>query len=292
MFCLHAVCTKAESIATSNLPNVEEIDRQTLEQIIRAAQRKKVNLYRIIKSLYFNTYQCVSRILVHELRCEVVKSSAKSLTELELTKANSSKLEEAKCVHQLLEVLSLPSKWDDTEVLSKLTIDLPVEKWRQAKELLERYDLYLEVFSRYTKVGDHPIESKVPSESQVTLEITSAVDFSEFREKDCRDILELLLNMAYQIPKHAVAVNGACSGNSTTVSFLVNKAYIQSIMLKTCTDPLTLWVFLELHISRVRIPGLFEVNVVRLLNLQLATALRSGLNGGADFIGVTMVSNH
>ena len=292
MFCLHTVYTKAESIATPNLPDVEEIDRRCLERAIRTAQRKKLHPYQIIKSLYYNTYERVSTILVHELCCEDMKRAAKTLTELGLAKADSSKLEEAKSVHQLLEVLSISTRWDDTELLSKLIAKLPVEKWRQAEELLQRYDLYLEVFSRYTQISDHPIESKVASESQVTLEITSVVDFSEFREKDCRDILTLLLNVAYQIPKPAVAVNGACSDNSTTVSFLVNKAFIQSIMLKTCTDPLTLWVFLELHISRVRIPGLFEVNVVRLLNLQLATALRSGLNGGADFFGVTTVSNH
>ena len=292
MFYLLAVYTEAVSIATPNLPDVEEIDYRCLEQVISTAERKKLDPCRIMKSLYYNTYLRVSRILVDELCCEDMKRVARTLITMGLAEADKSELEGAKCIHQLLEVLSIPTLWHDTELLNKLIVELPEEKWRQADELLQRYGLYLKVYFGCTKVIDHPVESKVASETQVTLEITSVVDFNEFSEKDCRDILALLLNVAYQIPKPAVAVNGACSDNSTTVSFLVNKAFIQSIMLKTCTDPLTLWVFLELHISRVRIPGLFEVNVVRLLNLQLATALRSGLNGGADFFGVTTVSNH
>lgn len=294
MFCVHAVYRKTVSIAAPTLQGVEEIDHSSLLRSIRAARRKKLDPCNVIKSLYHNTYMWVSGILVQEKHCfpDLIRA-AKSIKSLDLEKVYVSKLnfEEVKDVSDLLDILSLSAQWDDTGLLHDLIVPLPEEIRQQIKVLLARYDAYLDVYERVTEVVHHPIEGKVASQYQVPLEVTSSQDFNDFTKKDCRTILELLLKLAFQIPKGAVEVNGAHSGNSTTVSFLVNKAFTQSIMLKTCTDPLTLWIFLELCITKVRIPDLFEVNVSRLLSLQLTKALRSGLDGGTNFIGVTTVSN-
>ena len=289
---LPAESKRTVPIATPNLPDVEKYDRRCLERVIKNAPRKGLDPRTIIKSLYMNTYRCIKDILVHELCCEDMKSTAKACIDMGLAEADISKLEEANSIHQLLEVLSIPTQWDDTDLLHKLIVRLPPKKWEQADEFLKRYECYMDVYFSLDMVADHPIEDKVASETEVTLEITSLQDFDKFSEKDCSDIFVLLLKTAYRIPKCAVVVSGARAANSTTVLFFVHKEFVQSIMLKTCTDPLTLWVFLELRITRVKIPGLFDVNVVQLLNLQLVASLRSGLNGKVDFIGVTRVSNH
>lgn len=289
---IHAACRKVVSTAAPDLLDVEYIDRRYLEQTFKNAETKQLNPLRIMKFLYYHTFNHVASLLEHEQHYFAdMKRAAGHLIDLSLVEVDMSTFMGVKSINQLLKALSISAQWNDIEVFHELIIHLPEEKRMQVQTLLERYDLYLQVYYSCIKVADNPTESKSPSKSQITLEVTSLQEFNECSEKDCKDILRLLLNMAFKIPKGAAAVIGARPGNSTTVLFLVNKAFAQSIMLKTCTDPLTLWIFLELHIIRVRIPELFEVNITNLVSLQLVTALRNGLIGGVDFIAVTTVSN-
>lgn len=288
---MYAVSTNTGSTAISGALDVEELDCRTIESAMRNAQRKKLDPCRIMKFLYFNTYKRIRSILVREeLYVEDIIRAAETLIHLEMAEVDRSKPLKLESIDQVLEVLSLPSQWDDTLLLDNLIGHFTAEKRSQAEKLLRRYEGYLNVYYKCTKVADDPVQNVEASSSQVPLEVTSLQEFDEFSKENYRK-LDVCLRMVFQIPKCKMAVNGARSGNSTTVSFLVNKDFIQSIMLKTCTDPLTLWVFLELRISRVRIPDLFEVNVIHLLSLQLTAALRSGLSEGADFIGVTTVSH-
>lgn len=288
---MYAVSTSTGSTAVSGALDVEEIDCRTIEAAMTAAQRKKLDPCYIMKLLYCNTYRRISSILVREELCvEDIIRTAETLIRLQLAEVDRSKPLKLESIDQVLEVLSLASQWDDTSLLNHLIGYFTAEKRSQAEKLLQRYERYLDVYYDCTMVADDPVESVEASNTQVPLEVTSLQEFNEFSKKNCRN-LALCLRMVFQIPKCKMAINGARSGNSTTVLFLVNKDFIQSIMLKTCTDPVTLWVFLELRISRVRIPDLFEVNVMHLLSLQLTAALRSGLSEGADFIGVTTVSH-
>ena len=277
---------------TANLMNVEDSDRRYLEKTIKTAQTKKLDPSRIMRFLYHHTFSHVSSLLENEEHYfEDMKRAAENMIDLKLVDADMSNVMEVKSINQLLKALSLSAQWDDTEVFHEVIIHLVEEKRRLIQELLDRYDVYLQVYYSCKMMADNLVVSQSASISQITLEVTSMQEFNECSEMDCKDILKLLLNVAYQIPKGAVVVNGARQGNSTTVMFLVNKSFAQRIMYKTCTDPLTLWIFLELHIIRVRIPELFEVNIIHLVRLQLATAIRNGLIGGADFISVTTVSN-
>ena len=272
--------------------DVEENDRHCLQKAMKNAVRnKKQDPCMLMKALYLNTYVCVARIL----ECSAQHSgdmvrAARTAIELGLAEGDAKDLTSAITVPELLEKLHISVKWDDITLLEKMAGFLPKEARTLAMSLLERYDFYFDVYDEVATVRDSLTKVEAApevTEAQIPVEVTVAKDVTEFTGKDCKEMLDLLLRKSWKIPRNKIVVTEARSGDSTTVVFIIDKAFIQSI-IKYSVEGRALWAFQELSVTRVRV-SVFEVNVSHLLTQHFKEALRSGLTGNTDFVGATKV---
>ena len=258
----------------------------------KAVRNKTQDPCILIKALYANTFDCVAKILEHnEEYSKSIVRAARTAIELGLAEGDAKALTTTLTVPELLEKLCISVKWNDTYLLERMVGCLPEGAGTLAMRLLERYDLYLDVYDDIVTVQESLTKVAVTPEltkAQMPVEVTVAKDLSEFTRKNCREMLDLLLRHSLKIPRNKIMVTGAWSGNSTTVVFMIDKAFIQTI-IQFSVEIRALWAFQELSVTRLRIPGLFEVNVSQLLNQYFKEALCSGLTGSMDFVGSTKV---
>ena len=284
-------CKAAVSVVSPEY-DVEENDRHSLEKAMKNAVRnKKQDPCMLMKDLYLNTYVCVAGILEHGVQqSRDMVRAAQTAIELGLAEGEAEGLTPILTVAELLKKLHISIKWDNTTLLEKMVGRLPKEARTLAMSLLVRYNLYLDVYDDVATVRDSLTKVEAApevTEAQLPVEVTVAKDVTEFTGKDCKEMLDLLLRKSWKIPRNKIMVNEARSGDSTTVVFIIDKAFIQSI-IQYSEEGRVLWAFQELSVTRVRI-GVFEVNVSHLLTQHFKEALRSGLTGNMDFMGATKV---
>ena len=273
--------------------DVEKRDRRYLLKTMKKAMKnKQLDPCNMIKSLYRITYLSVVKILERNAQYskEMVRS-VRTAIELELAEGDAKALTTTLTVAELLEILCISVRWNDTNLLEMTVEYLPEEARISAMSLLERYNLYLDVYDEAVMLKDQLKEVAAAPEvtkALIPVEVTVTKDLSEFTRKDCKEILALLLCQAFKIPRNKILVTEARSGESTTVVFATQKAFMQNV-IQYSFEGNSIWAYQELAVTKIRIPGLFEVNVSQLLTLHFKAALRSGLTGDMDFVGATKV---
>lgn len=273
--------------------DVERRDRCYLQKVMKKAMKnKELDPCKLIKSLYHTTYLSVVDILEHNPQhSKKMVLAARTAIELELVEGDAKALTTTLTVAELLKILCISVRWDDTDLLEMIVEYLPEEARTLAMSLLERYNLYLDVYDEALRLKDKLKEIAAAPEvtkALIPVEVTVTKDLSEFTCKDCKEMLALLLCQAFKIPRNKILVTEARSGDSTTVIFATQKAFMQNV-IQYSFEGNSIWAYQELGVTRVRIPGLFEVNVSQLLTLHFKAALRSGLTGDMDFVGATKV---
>ena len=271
---------------------VERKDRYYLQKAMKKAlKNEKVDSCKLMKTLYLNTYIRVTDILMRNAQhFNSMVRAVQAAMRLELAEGDVEALCTTCTVEELLEKLCIPVKWDNTYLLETMANCLPEEADTLVMSLLERYNLYLDVYNDLVLVQDSltKVETALEvTEAQIPVEVTVAKELSEFTCKDCKEMLDLLLRQSLKIPNNKIVVAQARSGNSTTVVFIISKDFMQSI-IQYSVEGSALWAYQELCVTSVRI-GLFELNVSHLLTQHFKEAIRSGLTGDMDFVGATKV---
>ena len=268
--------------------DVEEADRDYLEEAIMTVMKdKKLDTLKLMKGLYRHTYfnvECILEANAQHFR-HMVRVAQLATEDEEDARA----LTTTCTVVELLDKLRIKTKWEDTELLREIVHCLPKEARTFARSLLKRYNGYLEVYDNLVPAQESlQMQLAVPevTKPQVAVEVTVSKCLAEFMNKDCKDIVNLLLHNSYKIPCIKIMAT-AIEPGSTTVVFLIDKAFTENI-IHSSRKVSPLWAFQELRVTRVRF-GDFELNVVQLLTQHFKEALRSGLTGSMDFVGATKV---
>ena len=265
--------------------DVEEMDFSYLQK----AMKKEPDALTLIKSLYLNTYICLTEILMRNWQnLDYMVTAAQLAIGLELAKGDAEALTKIHTMRELLSNKDISTKWQNTDLLERMVLGLPKEEQKLALSLLERYGVYLEVYDKVVKLKNSLEAPEQEVEDQMRVEVTLAKDFSQYSRKDCQKMLTQLLHKAFKIPQDKIMVVAARSGNSTTVVVAMDKAFLQNIV-QHLFEVNTLWAFQELEVTRLRIPGVFKLSVSQLLTESFKEALHSGLTSGTDFIGITKV---
>ena len=268
--------------------DVKETNGHYLEKaIMTVAKNKKLDQLRLKKDLYRHTYVSVEHIL--EANAQHFRHMVRAAELANEDEEDARALTTTRTVAELLDRLQIKTKWEDTELLTKIVLSLPEEPRTLAMSLLKQYDGYLEVYDDVVPAQDSlQMQPVVPegTKPQVPVEITVRKRLDEFMNNDCKDIVNLLLHHSYQIPRIESTV-AAIEPGSTTVVFLIDKAFTENIVHSSCKVS-SLWAYEELSVTRVRV-GDFELNVIQLLTQHFKEALRSGLTGGMDFVHATKV---
>ena len=268
--------------------DVEEADRFYLKKaIMTVAKNKKLDTLKLKKDLYRHTYYSVERIL--EANAQHFRHMVRAAELATEDEEDARALTTTRTVAELLDKLRIKAQLENTELLAEIVFSLPEEPRTLAMSLLKRYEGYLEVYDNLVPAQDSlQMQLAVPKETspQVPVEVTVKKCLEEFMDRDCKDIVNLLLHTSYKIPRGNIMATDIVTG-STTVVFLIDKAFTENI-IHSSRKVSPLWAFQELRVTRVRF-GDFELNVVQLLTQHFKEALRSGLTGSMNFVGVTKV---
>ena len=289
---LYLYFTECQPLTSSVSPqyDVEDVHRYVI-RALRQAEYQELEHSKVIKDLYHNTYMRIFDILKRNRQHqERMVRAARVAIQLELGEGEENSIRDGLTVTQLLEKLCVPKMWQNTDLLFKIITSLPNEDKRLAAVLLERYESYLHFYNKAVKLKNSPENvAAAPdvTEAQGQLEVTVAMDLDEISCMDCEELVFLLLSMACKIPRNKIKVKAFWSGKSTTIVFIIDKAFMQNI-LQCLSEGNSMWAYKELGVTRVLI-GVFEVNVSQLLTQHFKEALRSGLTGNMDFVGVTKV---
>ena len=286
------LCTDCKDLVS--VATLERVMNKNDQHYLRKAMKKvlknkKQDPCMLMKDLYVNTYVHVAHILeCNEMHSKDMVRAARTAIKLGCAKGDAKALTTTLTVAELLEELCISIKWDDTYLLERMVGCLPEEAGTLAMSLLNRYELYLDVYDDVVTLQDSlkKVEA-APKGAQIPVEVTVAKDLSEFTRKDCKEMLDLLLRQSLKIPHNKIMIAGAWSGNSTTVVFITDKVLTQSV-IQYSVERNTLWAYQELSVTRIRI-GTFDLNVSQLLTQCFKHVLRSGLTGDMDLVGATKV---
>ena len=288
----YAECQSLMACVSSEF-DVEEDERRYVIRALQQAEYRELQPSDVLMDLYHNTYMCIADILDrNEQHWDRMARSARVYLQMKRNKGDKSNIPDGLKVTQLLEELDVPKMWEDTNLLLKIVNCLPKKEKLLAAKLLQRYEYYLRFYYKASKLKDY-LEKGATTDEQIRvhvpqLEITSVRDLDEITRMDCKDMVVLLVYEAYKIPLDEITADRIRSGNSTTITFLINKAFMQNI-IQYSAEKNALWAYQELRVTRVRIPGLFELNVTQLLAQNFKVALLSGLTGNMDFVRATKV---
>ena len=250
----------------------------------------------IIRLLYSNFLTCIAKLLAPHFTD--VKIAADNHCQLGLHKVSVAEgaIASAESVDGLFSVMSVKRMWDNTRFFRKVVAAIPESAAeRQAAEgILLHYNMHLAIYERATLLRDALAKEPKTDEKRtrsnkedklIPLKITSAKPIGRFTSEDCYQIQARVLGTAYHIPQEKIICQDADESRSTTVTFLVPCQYIHDIV-QCSTQLSTVWVFLELDIIEVSIPGVFTFipSVGCFLSL-----LRGSKTLSADLLQVTEV---
>jgi len=195
--------------------DVEEADRFCLRKaIMTVAKNKKLDTLKLKKDLYHHTYCSVERILeANEQHFRHMVRAAELATEDE---EDAKAVTTTRTVVELLDILRIKTKWEDMELLTEIVLCLPEEPRTLAMSLLKRYEGYLEVYDNIVPAQDSlQMQLAVPegTKHQVPVEVTVKKCLDEFMNKDCKDIVNLLLHNSHKIPRIKIMATAIEPGN-------------------------------------------------------------------------------
>ena len=291
-YCIMFLSADSKPIVSNSphqLLDVERNDRFELKMAMRRAKKRKLDPKMLIQKLYRNTFFFIEGILIgSEQHFNNIVRALRG--RIEHGEGVAEVLTDACTVKELIEKLDISGRWFDIDLVKQMVFAIPGEPGNLALDLLEWYYCYLDTYNSIVNVEDPNDVLALPEMTcgTVRFEVTVDQEFKEFTKKDCRELFTLVLCTALNIPQNMAAPTQAWSGDSTTVAFIVSKAFMQNIILYS-VEATAVWAYQELHVTRLRIPGLFEMNVSQLLTQHLRQAIYNGLIGNMDFVGTTKV---
>ena len=223
----------------------------------------------IIRLLYGNCLTVITKLLnphFTEVKMEAEKYCKLGLHQEVVTEGA---IRCAESVNGLFSQMSVIKMWDKTRFLRKAVGAIPVSapERKVAEAILSHYNMHLAIFEQASLLKDELAkreeskseqEGKAPGKDTklVPLNITSLKAFDSFACEDCYRLQVRILGTAYGISEEKIICHAAADIHSTTVTFLIPNQYIHDIV-RCSTKLSTVWVFLELDIIEVYIPGVF-----------------------------------
>ena len=282
-----------QSVAKKCLHDYTDLKMDLLAQDI-SDLRSESDPYVIIRLLFCNFLIPIAKLLTPHLPWVKIAADNYYRQGLHPEAVAEGAIASAESVDSLFNLMSVKGMWDNTRLFRKVVAAIPASApERQAAEgILLHYNTHLAIFKQATLLRDALAkETKIDekktgsNEDLISLKITSAKPIGGFTSEDCYRIQTRVLSTAYHIPQEKIICQDADESRSTTVTFLVPCQYIHDIVQCSTQLP-TVWVFLELDIIEVSIPGVFTFipSVGCFLSL-----LRGSKPFTADLLGVTEV---
>ena len=250
----------------------------------------------VIKLLYGNALATISDLLEPHLK--TVKKAAGRFHRLGLhhVAVGEDIIESAVSIDSLMSRMCVGGMWDQTRFLRKAVASIPHSAPERgiAEAILSHYHLHLAIYERstllkdaLTKESESEEEVEAPAEANklVPLQITSPKAFDNFSCEDCYILQVRGLKKAYGIPEEKIICRDVEERQSTTVTFLISCQYVHDVIQRSSRLDMV-WIFLELDIIEVSIPGVFTFIPTVGCFLSL---LRVSKPFTADVLGVTEV---
>ena len=251
----------------------------------------KKNPQDAIKSLFFNAYS----LLVHILgTCfSTIKEVALDAVRMKQVAASREKVLEVADLRRLFECLEVDKKWDDLHFLDVAISHLPSPTKAAARMVLGHYKSHLGAYTKAVSIKEGKtvfslLQRKRDREGKlVVAEITVDKDIDEYTCNDCLILWKKFLVLKLGISEGSIQFCDARPGNSTTLLFTVPHTFAERAKTKL-TQPDVVWTMKELGILRVRVVGVFNVDL-REHSAVPTVSIREGLESGVDFMALTKV---
>ena len=257
--------------------------------------RSKKDPEKAIKSLYFNAYSMLIRIL--RTCYSSIKSSAVDAALMQQVDATEEEVKQAQDLSALFRCLKINRNWNEFHFLDVAITSLPPEeseKREAALLVLRQYKSYLRAYEKATSIKSGKSEfglfprKRGREERWVVTKVTVDKDIDEYTYGDCLELWKLFLIKALEIPEDCIQFCDAIPGNSTTLIFMILQTFGEGTKDKL-SKPAAVWVMKELGILRVYAEGVFNMDLREVLPNVLNASIRDGLKSGVDFMSITKV---
>ena len=248
-----------------------------------------------IKSLFFNTYSMLIRIL---RKCfDSIKASALDAALMQQVDATEEEVNQAQDLNALFRCLNINRNWNELHFLDVAIISLPPEesvKREAALLVLGQYKSYLRAYQKATAMKEGKSEFGLLQRKQgreerwVVTEVTVDKDITDYTYADCLELWKMFLIKALEIPEDRIEFRLARTGNSTTLVFMIVQTYAENTKEKL-SKPAAVWVMKELGILRVYVAGVVSMDLQEVLPNVLIASIREGLKSGVDFVSLIKV---
>ena len=276
----------------SDLPSDLESYKLDIVSCDLSVMTSKKNPQDAIKSLFFNAYS----LLVHILgTCfSTIKEVALDAVRMKQVAASREKVLEVADLRSLFECLEVDKKWDDLHFLDVAISHLPRPTKAAARMVLGHYKSHLGAYTKAVSIKEGKtvfrlLQYKHDSESKsVVAEITVDKDIDEYTCNDCLILWKEFLVVKLGITEDSIQFCDARPGNSTTLLFTVPHTFAERAEMKL-SKPDVWWTMKELGILRVRVVGVFNVDLQEVVPAVPTVSIREGLEDGVDFMALTKV---
>ena len=250
-----------------------------------------------IKSLFFNTYSALIRIL--KSYYSSIKNVALDAIRMQQVSATEECVGQAHDLRTLFECLEIDKKWNDLHFLDVAITNLPLEasKEREAAQLvLGHYKSHLRAFMKATSIKEgrsvlRCLPRKQGREERLAVtEITVDKEIEDYTCRDCLDLWTWFLIEALEIPEDRIQFCDAKRGNSTILIFMLPHTFAGGIEEKL-SRPGVVWVIMQLGILRVHAVGIFNKDLSQVLPV-MSVSICEGLESGEDYMSLTKVCSY
>ena len=257
--------------------------------------RSKKEPEKAIKSLFFNTYSMLVRILCNCF--DSIKASALDAALMQQVDATEEEVNQAQDLSTLFRCLNIHGNWNELNFLDVAITRLPPEesvKREAALLVLGQYRSYLEAYHKAIAIKEGKsefglLQSKQGREERwVVAEVTVDKGITNFTYADCLELWKVFLIKALEIPEDCIEFHHARPDNSTTLVFLIVQKYAEGTKEKL-SKPAAVWVMKELGILRVHVAEVVSVDLREVLPNVLIASICEGLKSGVDFVSLTKV---
>ena len=257
--------------------------------------RSKKEPRKAIKSLFFNAYSMLLRVL--HTCYNSIKMSALDAALMQQVDATEEEVHQAQDLSALFRCLKINRKWDEFHFLDVAITSLPPEESEKrgaALLVLGQYRSYLRAYQKAISIKEGKNEFGVlqckrgREERWVVTEVTIDKEITEYTYGECLELWKLFLVKALEIPEDRIEFCLAKVG-STTLVFMLAQTYAEGTKAKLA-KPAAVWVMKELGILRVFVAGVVNMDLREVLPNVLMASIQEGLESGVDFISMTKVS--
>ena len=296
LFTISVLCPlDAELTSNRDLHNIMHTDTTGILTCDMDIIRSKKEPDKAIKSLFFNVYSMLIRIL--RTCYSSIKQTALDAALMHQVDVTEEEVNQAQDLHALFRCLKINGKWDEFHFLDVAITSLPPEESEKrdaALLVLGQYKSYLRAYQTAISIKEGKSEfglferKRGREERWVVTEVTVDKEIADYTYGECLELWKLFLVKALEIPEDHIEFRFARAGNSTTLVFMIAQPYAEGTKEKL-SKPAAVWVMKELGILRVFITGVVNMDLREVLPIVLIASIREGLESGVDFMSITKV---